>query len=212
MKVKRIFAVLFALIGAAAAALAVTVSLRNLNKEPVLLTPPMEARGRAVAMLDAVCAADYTGASELLLGQPGLGVDREPADPVGTMIWDAFTDSMSYELVGACFATDDGLAQKVEFTCLDIDSVTEKLRERSQALLEARVAEAKDTSEIYDENNEYREDFVMDVLADAARDAIREDAREMTVELTLKLRYQDGQWWIVADNALLSAISGGILY
>lgn len=212
MKLKRFFAVIFALIGIAVAAATVTVSLGNLDAEPNLLTPPLEARGRAVAMLDAVCAEDFAGASEYLLGKPGLGVDREPADPVGALIWKAFTNSLSYELEGACFATDDGLAQKVVLTCLDIDSVTAQLRERSRALLEERVTEAEDTAEIYDENNEYREEFVMAVLFDAAEQAIREDAREMTVELTLKLSYQDGQWWVIADNALLNAISGGILY
>ena len=34
----------------------------------------------------------------------------------------------------------------------------------------------------------------------------------MTVDLTVKLSYQDGKWWVVADEALYNAISGGILY
>ena len=33
-----------------------------------------------------------------------------------------------------------------------------------------------------------------------------------TVELTIQISYQDGSWWVIADNALLDAISGGILY
>lgn len=90
--------------------------------------------------------------------------------------------------------------------------MTVNLKERSQTLLEQRVAEAVDVSEIYDENNEYREDFVMAVLRSAVEDALKEDARKMTVELTVKLSYQDGSWWVVADEALLDAISGGILY
>jgi len=28
----------------------------------------------------------------------------------------------------------------------------------------------------------------------------------------VNLSYQDGKWWVVADEALLDAISGGILY
>lgn len=95
---------------------------------------------------------------------------------------------------------------------MDVTSVTVNLKERSQTLLEQRVAEAVDVSEIYDENNEYREDFVMAVLRSAVEDALKEDARKMTVELTVKLSYQDGSWWVVADEALLDAISGGILY
>ena len=74
------------------------------------------------------------------------------------------------------------------------------------------MADAYDVSDIYDENNEYREDFVMDVLYDAVVDALEEDAREMTVELTVNLGYQDGKWWVIGDETLMNAISGGILY
>ena len=81
-----------------------------------------------------------------------------------------------------------------------------------QPELEQRVLDAVDVSEIYDENNEYREDFVMSVLKDAVADALEEDAKKMTVELTVNLSYQNGKWWVVADEALLDAISGGILY
>ena len=34
----------------------------------------------------------------------------------------------------------------------------------------------------------------------------------MTAELTVNMEYQNGQWWIIGDRALLDAISGGILY
>ena len=72
--------------------------------------------------------------------------------------------------------------------------------------------EAEDTSEIYDANYEYREDFVMEVLYDAAVEAVKKDAKTNTVFITINLSYQDGQWWIVSDNELLDAISGGVLY
>ena len=134
------------------------------------------------------------------------------ADEVGVLIWEAFQSSISYELRGDCYTTEQGLAQDVSISCMDVTSVTVNLKERSQTLLEQRVAEAVDVSEIYDENNDYREDFVMAVLRDAVEDALEEDARMMTMELTVNLSYQDGKWWVVADEALLDAISGGILY
>jgi hypothetical protein len=131
---------------------------------------------------------------------------------VGVLIWEAFCDSMRYELVGECYATEDGLAQNVVFSCIDITSVTETLKDRSQDLLEQRVEEAEDLEEVYDEDLQYREDFVMDVLYDAAVAALKEDAQTITAELTVNMAYQNGQWWIIADKALLDAISGGVLY
>ena len=209
---KKLLAVILMLIGLGLAGVTVYLGITNRNSEPVLLTPPDEPRGKVVAMMDAVCANDYKTATGFIYGTPDLGISREAADPVGVMIWEAFESSVSYELVGECYPTEQGLAQNVVLTCLDITSITDSLRTRSQQLLEQRVAEAEDVSEIYNENNEYREDFVMAVLYDAAKDAVREDARTMTVELTVNLRYQDDNWWIIADEALLDAISGGVLY
>lgn len=213
MKVlKYLASFLLAAVGLAAAAAAVYLCMHYVDAKPMLLTPADAAQSQVAVLMDAVSEGDYEKASQAIYGTPSLGVDRQAADEVGVLIWEAFQDSISYELLGDCYTTDQGLAQNVSISCMDVTSVTVNLKERSQILLEQRVAEATDTSEIYDENNDYREDFVMAVLRDAVEDALAEDARDMTVELTVNLSYQDGQWWVVADEALLDAISGGILY
>ena len=210
--IKKLLSVIFIIIGIAAAVAAVNLGLSNKDADPVLLAPPEEAKLQVVGMMDAVCAGDFAGASAYLQGQPDLGVDREASDPVGVLIWNAFCDSMSYELVGECYGTEEGLAQDLTISCLDITSVTEVLKERSQTMLEQRVEEAEDLDEVYDEDLQYREDFVMSVLYDAAEVALEEDARTMTADLTVNMIYQNETWWIIADRNLLDAISGGILY
>lgn len=212
MKIKTVFAALFAAVGIFAAACAIHIGMNYTDRNPQLLTPPTVARNKVVMMMNAVCDGDFEEASQAILGNPSLGVDREAADAVGVLFWDAFEESMSFELVGDCYATGDGLAQNVILTSLDLESVTANLKERSQSLLEKRVEEAEDIEEIYDENNDYREEFVMEVLYDAAVQALEEDAVVKQVELTIQLSFHDGEWWVVADTALLDAISGGILY
>lgn len=209
---KKVISVLFALIAIVAAVGAIYLCSTSLDAEPVLTSNPVEAENRIQEFMDAVCDADYDKVSACIAGNPSLGLSREASDEVGVLLWNAFTDSLSYTLVDDCYATDAGLAQKVSLTCLDISSVTGVLKERSQALLEQRVAEAEDATEIYDENNEYREDFVMDVLYDAAVGALNTDAQQITTEFTVNLVYQDDQWMVVSDNTLLDAITGGILY
>jgi len=210
--VKNLLSVLLAAIGLGAAAAAIFLCMNYVDAKPILLSPPDVARSKVIMLMNAVSEGDYEEASQAIYGTPNLGVDREAGDEVGVMIWDAFEGSLTFELLGDCYTTEQGLAQKVSVTCLDVTSVTANLKEHSQALLEERMAAAADVSEIYDENNEYREDFVMEVLHDAVKDALEEDARDMTVELTVNLSYQDGKWWVVADEALFNAISGGILY
>ena len=210
--IKKLLSLVFAIVGIAAAVAAVSLSLSYKNANPMLLVPPEEAQQQVTGLMEAVCGGDYATASTYLQGQPNLGVDREPTDAVGVLIWEALCDSMQYELVGECYATEDGLAQNVVFSCIDVTSVTATLKDRSQTLLEQRVEEAEDLEEVYDEDLQYREDFVMDVLYDAATAVLKEDAQTITAELTVNMAYQNGQWWIIADKALLDAISGGVLY
>lgn len=209
--VAKIIGCLLALVGAAAAAFTVKLSFENIDSIPVLLEPVQAARDQAEALMDAVSQGDYDAAGSMILGTPDLGVDREPADTVGMMIWEAFVDSYEYELVGECYATDSGIAQNVRVSYLDITSVTKNLRTRSQTLLEAWIAQATDVSELYDENNEYKEEFVMDALHDAVRDALEEDAVSASMEFTMNLVYRDGTWVVVSDSALMAAITGGIV-
>ena len=210
--IKKLLSLIFAVVGIAAAAAAVYLGMSYKDADPVLLAPPEEAKLQVVGLMDAVCEGDYATATTYLQGQPDLGVDREASDAVGVLIWDAFCDSMSYELVGDCYGTEEGLAQNVKVSCMDITSVTAVLKERSLAMLEKRVDEAEDLDEVYDENLQYREDFVMDVLYEAAEVALKEDAATMTMDLTVNMTYQNDTWWIIADRNLLDAISGGILY
>ena len=210
--IKKILSVIFVIVGIAAAVTAVNMGMTNKDADPVLLAPPEAATQQVTGLMDAVCSGDFDAASTYLQGQPNLGVDREASDEVGVLIWEAFCDSMSYELVGECYATEAGLSQNVTLTCMDVTSVTAVLKARSQTLLEQRVAEAENLEDVYDEKLQYREDFVMDVLYDAAVIALEEDAKTVTTELTLNLSYQNEQWWIAADRELLDAISGGILY
>ena len=157
--VKNLFSFLLAAIGLGAAAAAIYLSMNFVDAKPILLTPPDVARSKVIMLMNAVAEGNYEEASQTIYGTPSLGVDRAAGDEVGVMIWDAFEGSVTYELRGDCYTTDQGLAQDLSVTCMDVTSVTENLKERSQSLLEKRVAEAEDVSEIYDENNDYREDL-----------------------------------------------------
>lgn len=210
MMFRKIFGALLCLLGIGVAIFTVNIGLRNQDALPVLVETPMTARQRLEQVLDSVCSGDYDTAGTMIYGDLSFGVDSLPEDPVSLMFWNAFQESLSYTLEGELYTTREGLAQKVRVTGLDFSSVTATLRERSQHLLEQRVADAEDMSEIYNENNEYREELVMSVLYEAAQAALAEDAEYPEKEIIVNVIYRQGQWWIVADDALLDAVSGGI--
>ena len=208
----KILTGVFLVLGITAAVLAVYFSAAFTQAKPVLMSSSDAAQQQVVAMMDEVCAGEFSKASAYILGNPSLGVDREASGVAAAMIWDAFVESTAYELSGPCYVTDDGLAQNITFTCLDMSSVHKNLRQRAQSLLEQRIAEAEDTSAIYDENHEYREDVVNAVLEEAVAAALKEDATTITTTVAVCLKYENGQWMVVADQALLDVLFGDVLF
>lgn len=211
MNKNKILKMLLAFLGIFAAVAGIALGLCFRNAKPILLKRSEGVQARVTAMMDAVCAGDYTAAGQQMYGTPSFGPERDAAEDVSALYWNAFSESMTYELIGECYAEENYIAQQVRITCLDFDSMTENLRTRFQALLEQRIANAQHTAEIYDENNNYREDMVMELLYQAAEECLREDADMVTVEIVVKLTYEQGQWWVLPEKELLKAITGGIL-
>jgi hypothetical protein len=202
---------LFGLLALILACAGIYLAFSNREASPVLVKQPQEAREQVQTMLDALCDGDHETVSRCLYGTPDLGMEGQAADRVGQLFWEALGASFSYEIPGDFHATDSGVALDVTISALDMGAVTVNLRERARVLMENRIQEAENTDQIYDENNEYREDFVMDALYDAALEALEQDAKTITWDLTLNLIYENGQWWIMPDQALLKALTGGIL-
>lgn len=207
MKGSKILSAVFGVLGILLMVATAAVSIASRNAQPRMLESPEAASAQAQHMMDALCAGDYEAAQSCIYGRPDLGAG-EPEDAVSKLLWDAFTDSLSYEFTGLCRVTDTGFARDATVTCLDVSGVTAAVPQRAKALLEAKAAAAEDKTEIYNEDNSYRNELVDQALNDAVTQALSEDAQTVTRDVTLGLIYQDGAWWVVPDQALLKIISG----
>ena len=203
--IRKIIAALLVLLSLGIGCTGAWLALTNLGAEPVLLEVPQEAKVQAMDLLDALCKADYTAVSRCLYGQPDLGMDRKPADDVGELVFAAYARSLRYELVRDCYATPEGVALDVCITALDVNAALLQLRQQAQALLQQRVAEAEDVSQVYDENGEYLESLVKEVLRTSASQVLKEGSA-VRKQLTLECVFRDGQWWILPGDALLDII------
>ena len=210
LKFSRFFSGLFLSLALILMALAILMSMALPGTKPTLVGTAQEAQNQVVAAMDALCQGDFSGAEQYLLGQPSLGADREPKDPAGGLIWDAFLDSLAYQLSGNCYATDTGVAQDISLTYLDISSVTANLAQRSEKHLTRLQQEATHTSQIYDESGNYRQDVVLGVLHTVVQEALQEDAQYISCTISLQLVCRDGTWYIVPNSDFIHAISGGM--
>lgn len=200
----------FGVLGTMLAAAALEICLTKRGAEPVMVRYPQEAEECVGAMMDALCSGDFRQASQYLYGTPTLGSGLGSDDEAAAQLWTAFTSSLRCTPAGRCYATAGGVAQDITVSSLDIGQVLQTMKTTAPLLLEQQVAQAESMDEVYDADHEYREEFLRDVMCRAAAAAL-ETADTADHTLTVNLTYHDGQWWVLPDQALLEAISGGIL-
>lgn len=210
MKGSRMAAGLCAFLAGLCAIGVVTVAALFRNTTPILCNPPAEASRQAQNFLDALCAGEFSKAETMLYGSWELGASGEPADPVNAVLWDAYVNSLDYELAGELYATPMGLAQDVKLIYLELPYLTSHLGSRARGLLQERIDAAEDVSQLYDGNNGYREELVQEILLEAACQAAEEDRRYTYEIVSLPLVYAEEQWWVVADSSFLRTVFGGM--
>lgn len=210
MKISKFFSGLFGLAGICVAISALWLSAYALDAEPAIVTAPESALEQVEHMMDSFCDGDYAAASGYLYGTPDLGADRDAADEIGVMIWEAFESSMEWELVGACYATDSGLAQNITVTTVDISAITDYIEANARSRIEEKAKATEDYDEVFDENDEYRDSFISGVLSEVTQAAIQAANAHITTDVTLHLVWSQEQWWVVSNDSLIRAVSGGI--
>ena len=207
---KSISTFLFAILAVLFASAAIMIVLFCRDSKPVLIRMPQSASSQVEMLMEAVCQGDYDAAQMLLYEQPDLGAQQQPKTLIGQLFWDAYVQSLDYELEGQPYATDTGLVQDVRIISMELETVTERLGERARNLLGKAVEEAEDVSELYDEKNEYREALVMDILQQAVHQALEEDVRYRYEVIPLQLVYAQDRWQVAADQTFFDAVSGGV--
>lgn len=209
MKIAKCFAVLFAVVGTVLMLGTVGLCLGNLNTPARVADIPDEVTRCGEELMGSLAAGDYAAVQNYLYGQPNLGAGEAPSDPTAKLFWEAFTRSFTYEFDGECYVTDSGYARSVTVTTLDLSAAAADLKARARTLLEERVENATEMTELYDDSGEFQEDLIEQVLSQAAQEAAAGE-QTVTCQGTLNFYYRDGQWWAVPDQALLKAISGGV--
>lgn len=189
-------------------ALALWLVSYGVRHDPVILKTPVRAEELAEAFLSAVCAGDYEKASERLYGTPDLGKPLKDGSMAVSLMWESFLDSFTYDPLGECYPAGSGVAIDATIRFLDIPDAMGRLETCARELLEKRTLAAETSQEIYDENNEYRQEVISQVLQDAVARTLEKNAQRRERTVSLRLVYEGEQWWILPEAELLRVLAG----
>ncbi len=206
MKIARFFGCVFGIIGTVLLLGSIGLCLISLDAPVRMEQPPTGAVVCSEQLADAISQKDYEALESCLYGQPKLGLEGSGNPEV----WTLFEENLSFFWNGDCYATNDGIFREGTVMWLEIASITEHLQAYAHDLMTQRVEAATEMEELYDETGEFREDLVNQVLQEALEAGIRQDLTVGTGTVTVQLIQRDGQWFAVADETLMTALSGGL--
>lgn len=210
LAVRHKIKILWLLLAVAFAAAALALCLVGSRVGMLYARPDARPEAAAEAFMEAVCAGDFAAAEELLSNYSSLGLDTLPETELGRMVHGPLLESYSYAFAGNCNVDMLEARQPVRFTFLDLAALTQAAAEGVPAQLEA-IVDRQGSEEVYDEENNYLPE-VTELAYKRALEALLENPEDFysTRKFSLSLSYAGGSWQLIADEALLKALSGGI--
>lgn len=190
------------------AALALIISIVGVHAGTLIAKPTGNPQEVAVEFMDSVIAGDYEKAYSFLNGYSSLGLENEPSDEIGKLMYDALKKSFSYELTGECFVDKLEANQQIQFTFLDLPSTEEDVQTKTEAILKEIVA-SRPAKSVYDENNNYLPEVAHEAYAKALNEVLQHAEDYYTSDgVLLQLVYSDGSWSVIPAQSLIKALSG----
>lgn len=208
IKKSRSLKPMWAVLSAVFAVLALILSIIGINTGTLIAKPTGNPQEVAVAFMDSVIAGDYEKAYSFLNGYSSLGLENEPSDEMGKLMYDALRKSFSYELTGDCFVDKLDAEQQIQFTFLDLPSTEKDVQTKTEAVLKDIVS-SRPAKSVYDENNNYLPEVAHEAYAKALTEVLQHAEDYYTSEsVLLQLVYSDGNWSVVPAHSLIKAFSG----
>lgn len=190
--------------------LTLAVILIGVNQTTAVVTNANAIQAEAEALMNTIQAGDLETLSGMLYGAPDLGTAPERDKDAESMLWYAYLESLQYRISDQLTTPDNSIAVEVQLTAMDLSAVTDALQESAPGLLAEKAVALDDEKTVYDENRQYREEFIADVLLDSSRQILSQPLAEAEHTLTLHFVRSGHSWLALPSEELLHLLSGYI--
>lgn len=161
------------------------------------------------AFYDFIEAKDYENAYSCLAEYSDLGLDGNATNSNNAMVMKALRDSYRGTIITDVLT--DGLKANatVRFVYLDIDEFQNIVGDNINPLLASYVEDLPRT-EIYDENGDYKTEFLQMVYDEVLKDVVYEDTNiYKSIEYEVDLQYTNKGWKVLTNKDMLKGFLGG---
>ena len=152
---------------------------------------------------------DYPTAYSCLSDYTGLGLENEPADENGKIVYQALKESYSHTIMGGATVNKLSAFVPVRFRYLKVSDTEASIEEEVNNIIEKTVKESPRYM-VYDDNNKYLPEVTERAYSEAIAKVFRKVSSFYSAEqLNVELEYKNGQWYIVTGPEMINAIIGG---
>ncbi len=202
MRPYRVHSWIAGIVAALLTAAVLYFAISSATADPTVVKVPASAMEQTEELMSAVCEGRFDDVQPLLSGVADLGIQPLPEGTPESLLWDAWVGSLSYEFLGDCYATPNGLARDVEVWGLDLQKTTQQIGAEAQLLAQERIAAL--------EGAELPESFAAQILYDATARVLEQPLLMSEWTVTLELEYEQGRWMIIPSARLQALLSGQI--
>jgi len=211
--IRNIISVLLGLAAIAAIVLTISTCMKALDAKPVIMDEGSEPAEVAEEFVSLVLGGEAAEAEKLLLGTGKLGLDSQPEDALGKMLYDALQDSFSYSLSGDCYEDSVDARQSFVITYLDIPSLTALQQDATNARLAQYLEAADRADELQAEDGSWLPEVAMRALEEVTAELLlNAEDHYVQREVELRLQYSAGDWKVIANDELFAILSGNTAY
>ena len=209
MKISKLASAMFFAAGTVLLVGSVVMSFAALSRPAKAVKPTQEANACAQSVIRALDDGDLSKVEEYFYGKPTLGLEREPATAEGKQIWNAYRDSITVTTDGYCYGEGTNIYQTAKVTAMDITGTLSQWDKGAGELLKQKIDAAEDPAVLLDEGGDVPQTLKDELCAQALTQVLA-DAKTVTTRITFQLMEQDGQWWVLPDQAMLDVLSGAV--
>ncbi len=204
MKLSKIVSALFAFLGMVLVAGGIFLSFANRNAGAPGRAVPQEAKDCATAFLTALNGHDLESARTYLYGNPDLGLSQTSEDPQTAKVWEAFRSSFAVSDIAPFQVSQSEIRLDFTLTTLELKALV-NLPSLARSILDGK----EDQDSLYDENGTLKPQEKTAIMEEALEKTLAE-AGSVNRTCTISLVEAEGRWWVLPNENLLSALSGGM--
>jgi len=190
--------------------LAVVISIVMKSAPFSLIGTADSAREQIVLLLESLQKADYEAMNNCLLPKQQIAGKDSYVSDVHRALYDAYIESIEYEFMGECYASDSALCQDIRVAVLDLSYILNELIDTYQRAYGVKIKLGENQQVYLEQKDGTLTDFFSSIPIEFVNKILSEKNYKKSMDITFETVYYQSQWRIALNADIFDLLTGGM--